>query len=209
MDTAPTLEVVKKYKAVAVLRAPSAEGAIKACEAMIAGGLRIMEVTTTTIDWEEALAGVAKLEGVILGVGTVVKPEQVAAAKRAGAVFAVSPGFDQEVADACLAENLPFFPGIATPTEIMEASKHEAVAALKFFPAGALGGAPYLKSLRGPFPKVPFLPTGGISANNAREYLDAGAIAVGFSSTCNAKMIEEGDWEQITELSKEMVAAVE
>ena len=209
MDIEGTLEIVKKYKAIAVLRAPSAEGAIKACEAMMAGGLRIMEVTTTTVDWEEALAGVAKLEGVVLGVGTVMQPEQVATAKKAGATFAVSPGFDKDVADACLAADMPFFPGIATPGEIMNANKHEAVAALKFFPAGALGGASYLKSLLGPFPGMSFLPTGGISAKNAREYLDAGAIAVGFSSACKAKLIEEGDWAKITELSKEMVAAVE
>lgn len=208
MNFDKTLAEIGQLKVISVLRAPSAEGAFKACEAMSAGGVKIMEITTTTTDWEDALRQTAKLDGIILGVGTLVKPEQAKLAKDAGATFAVSPGFDKDVADACLECELPFFPGIVTPTELMAARKHKAVAALKLFPAGSFGGAKYLKSLKGPFPDAKFIPTGGIDASNAKEYLDTGAVAVGLSSICKGDVIKAEDWNKITEDSKKLMAAI-
>ncbi|MHC4872326.1 MAG: bifunctional 4-hydroxy-2-oxoglutarate aldolase/2-dehydro-3-deoxy-phosphogluconate aldolase [Planctomycetota bacterium] len=208
MDFSKTIEELRKLKVISVLRAPSADGAVKACEAMSAGGIKVMEITTTTTDWIDALKGVAVLDGVVLGVGTLVKPEQAEMAKNAGAVFAVSPGFDPDIADACLACELPFFPGIVTPSELMAAQKHAAVAALKLFPAGSFGGAKYMKALKGPFPAAEFIPTGGVSKDNAKEYLDAGAIAVGMSAICKGDVIKAQDWAKITADSKDVMESI-
>jgi len=167
-----------------------------------------MEVTTTTADWEKALEGVADLEDVIPGVGTLVAPEQAERARAAGAAFAVSPGYDGAIADACLKADLPYFPGIATPTELMAAWRHPAVAALKLFPAGVLGGVKFMKALAGPFPEARFIPTGGVSAENARDYLDAGALAVGMSAICKGDWIAKGDWSRITTETRKLMTIV-
>jgi 2-dehydro-3-deoxyphosphogluconate aldolase/(4S)-4-hydroxy-2-oxoglutarate aldolase len=208
MTTAEALQQVQEHKAVAVMRAPSAAGAVEACRAMLAGGMRLMEITTTTPDWEQGLEGAAGLEGILLGVGTLVEPAQVAVARSAGATFAVSPGWSAAIADACAREGLPYFPGVASPTEVMAAWGHEAVAALKLFPAGALGGAPYLKALRGPFPDIPFLPTGGVRAENAAEYMAAGAVGVGLSAVCKGDLIAAEKWDEIERLSRELMASL-
>ncbi|MFW5857517.1 MAG: bifunctional 4-hydroxy-2-oxoglutarate aldolase/2-dehydro-3-deoxy-phosphogluconate aldolase [Planctomycetota bacterium] len=208
MDRERILKEIKELRAVAVLRAPSADGAIRACEAMLRGGMRAMEITTTTTDWAKALAGVAALDGAYAGVGTLVAVDQVAVAKDAGARFAVSPGYSPAIADACGAADLPYLPGIATPTELMAAQSHPAVAALKLFPAESLGGVAYMKALKGPFPGVDFLPTGGVSAENAGGYLAAGAIAVGLSAPCKGDLIRDEAWDRIEAIARDVMAAV-
>jgi 2-dehydro-3-deoxyphosphogluconate aldolase / (4S)-4-hydroxy-2-oxoglutarate aldolase len=152
---------------------------------------------------------VSKLEGVFPGVGTLITPEQVREAKDAGARFAVSPGFDIEVANACESAGLAYAPGIATPTELMQAQKHPSVAALKLFPAGDLGGAKYLKALKGPFPKAQFIPTGGVNVENAKDYFEAGAIAVGLSAICKGDVIKAENWDKVTQDTKDLLAALQ
>lgn len=207
-DDTALLEALCARRAVAVLRAPSAAGAVEACRAMLRGGMTVMEITTTTVDWPDALAGAADLDGVIAGIGTLVEPRQAVMAKESGAGFAVSPGYLPSLADACAEAQLPYMPGIATPSELMAARAHPGVTALKLFPAKALGGVGYLKALRGPFPDADLLPTGGINADNAREYIDAGAFAVGMSSPCKGDLIEREAWDRIEAIAREIMAAL-
>lgn len=208
MESQAVVETIQKARAIAVLRAPDAAGAVKACAAMQAGGLAIMEITTTTPGWEEAIGEVVRAGQQVVGLGTAVAARQVRAACAQGAAFIVSPGFSLAVADACAEEGVPYFPGIATPTELMTAQAHPAVAALKLFPAQALGGAAYLKALRGPFPEASFVPTGGINAENAADYFAAGAMAVGLSAICKGHLIEAGDWDSVTRLTRDFLAAI-
>lgn len=164
----------------AILRNVPVERAVALAETVWDSGLGAVEVPIQTPDAVEclrAVAAAAAARGAVVGAGTVVTVEQVKAAADAGAVFTVAPGLDQEVVAASLAAGLPHLPGVATPSEV-----HHAVRAgctwLKAFPAASLG-AGWLREVRGPFPDVRFVATGGIGAHNAREFLSAGAEALG------------------------------
>lgn len=208
MSTGGVREQVAQERVIAVLRAPSATGAVDAARAMLSGGVSVIEVTTTTPDWVDALRELASVDGITPGAGTLLTAEQVQKAYDAGARYAVSPGFSADVADACADRGLPYFPGIATPSELMTAQAHPATTALKLFPAEAIGGVTLLKALKGPFPGAEFVPTGGISAANAADYLKAGAVAVGLSSICKSHLIEAKDWDGITRMAKELLQAI-
>jgi 2-dehydro-3-deoxyphosphogluconate aldolase/(4S)-4-hydroxy-2-oxoglutarate aldolase len=175
-------------------------------EALVAGGLRCAEVTFRTAAAEAALAAMAADPRLLVGAGTVVRPEQVDRAVAAGARFIVSPGVSATVIRHCRQVGVPVVPGVATATEI-QAAGEEGLAVLKFFPAEPLGGLTMLKALAAPFPGIRFVPTGGITAAQLSGYLaHPSVLAVGGSWMVAPKLIAAGAWDEITRLTAEAVS---
>jgi 2-dehydro-3-deoxyphosphogluconate aldolase/(4S)-4-hydroxy-2-oxoglutarate aldolase len=146
---------------------------------------------------------------VLIGAGTVLNSEQATACLDAGAQFLVSPGLSIAVLETAKQRATLAIPGALTPTEIMLATSQGAKL-LKIFPCGSLGGAKYLKSLRGPFPDISFIPTGGVNASNAAEFLAAGAFALGVGSELvDSAALREGKFDKITNAAKQLVAVVQ
>ena len=165
--------------------------------ALVAGGLTVLEVTLRTPAALPAIAAMAAVEGARVGAGTVLSAHDAARAKAAGAEFAVAPGATPGLIAACVARDLPLMPGAATATETM-ALLEQGFTMLKFFPAEAAGGRAMLSSLAGPLPRAEFCPTGGITAENAADYLALPNVrCVGGSWVAPAEMIAAGDWDGI------------
>lgn len=205
-----TLERIAELGLLAVLRAPDRHGARRAIDALVEVGVRGIEVTYSTPDAATVIAAVSENygESVVLGAGTVTTAAQASEAAEAGARFLVSPGLDDEVLAAMLATGLTTMAGALTPTEVMRATRL-GVDVVKVFP-GSLGGPSYLRSLRGPFPGVPFMPTGGVSAANVGDWFAAGAMAVGAGGElASAKDIRDGDFGTVRENGRAFVAAIE
>lgn len=194
---------------VAVLRAPSADTAVRAVDALVAGGIRGVEITYSTPDAAEAIREIGRRHGdIFLGAGTVLTPAQMAAAVDAGAQFLVSPGTHEHLAAAMLETGVGVFTGALTPTEVMAALRL-GVHAIKIFPA-SLGGPDYLQALRGPFPEAALFPTGGVNAANLGDWLDAGAIAVGAGGElCPASAMAAGDWAGIEQTAGRFTRALD
>lgn len=172
-------------------------------EALVAGGLPALEVTLRTPCALEAISEMAKVEGGVVGAGTLLTPADVTAAKDAGAMFGVSPGATDKLLDACEAQDLPTLPGVATSSEAMRMLER-GYTMLKFFPAEANGGAPALKAIGSPLPQLSFCPTGGVSLKNADSYLSlANVVCCGGSWVAPAKMMQYGDWAGIEALARE------
>ncbi|MCX8952272.1 MULTISPECIES: bifunctional 4-hydroxy-2-oxoglutarate aldolase/2-dehydro-3-deoxy-phosphogluconate aldolase [unclassified Ruegeria] len=172
-------------------------------EALVAGGLPALEVTLRTPAALDAIRAMAKVPGGVVGAGTLVTPEDVRAAKEAGAQFGVSPGATDALIAACEAEGLPLLPGAATASEAM-ALLEKGYDMLKFFPAEASGGAPALKAIGAPLPQISFCPTGGVSPSNARDYLSlSNVVCAGGSWVAPKQMVESGDWAGIETLARE------
>lgn len=172
-------------------------------EALVAGGLRTLEVTLRTPQALDAMQAMSDVEGAIVGVGTALDGDDLKRAQDHGATFAVSPGFTQALGKVANDINMPLLPGIMTPADIMRA-RDEGFTALKFFPASQAGGPALLSGFAGPFVDTVFCPTGGINANNARDYLSLpSVVCVGGSWVAPKKMVDEGDWEGITRLAAE------
>ena len=171
-------------------------------KALMAGGIKVMEITLRT---EAALDSIKKAvkacPDMVIGGGTVLSTDQCREAVSCGASFIVSPGFDPEIVDYCLKHNVPVFPGCVTPTEINLALKM-GLAIVKYFPAGIYGGAAAIKALSGPFPGIKFIPTGGIDLNNMDEYLIPQVFAIGGGWLCDRKAINEGDYKGITRICR-------
>lgn len=175
-------------------------------EALVAGGLTVLEVTLRTDAALEVIAEMAQVEGAIVGAGTVLSREDVDAALAVGAQFGVAPGATDMLLDAAEAGGLPLLPGAATASEAMRLLER-GYDMLKFFPAAAAGGVPMLKSLGGPLPQVSFCPTGGISAANASDYLALdNVICAGGSWVAPGDLVAQGDWAGITALAAEAAA---
>lgn len=155
---------------------------IKTLSALREGGINCAEITFRTACAEQAIKiGVKEFADMNIGAGTVINREQAERAANAGAKFIVSPGFSDEVAQFCIAKNLPYYPGCVTPTEIMRALSY-GLTVVKFFPAGVYGGLKAMKALSAPFPQIKFIPTGGVDLSNLKEYLDFDKVyAVGGS----------------------------
>jgi 2-dehydro-3-deoxyphosphogluconate aldolase/(4S)-4-hydroxy-2-oxoglutarate aldolase len=151
---------------------------VDACRAAVRGGLSVLEITLTTPGALQAIATLGREGGVVAGGGTVLTREDVRAVADAGGRFALSPVFDPEVVDEAHRLGLLAVPGAATATEMLAAHRHGA-RLVKVFPAAALGGADYLRAIRGPLPHIPLVPTNGVTAETIREYIAAGAVAVG------------------------------
>jgi 2-dehydro-3-deoxyphosphogluconate aldolase/(4S)-4-hydroxy-2-oxoglutarate aldolase len=187
---------------IAVLRAPSADAAVGAAEALLAGGITGIEITYSTPDAARAIARQRDRQpGALVGAGTIRTPGQAEEAAEAGAQFVVSPGSTPHLVAAMLATGRPTLAGALTPTEIM-AAVDAGVHAVKLFP-GSLGGPAYLRALRGPFPDVPIVPTGGVSAGNLADWFASGALAVGAGGElCPGPAIAAGGYAEITERAR-------
>lgn len=175
-------------------------------EALVRGGLPVLEVTLRTPVALEAIREMAGVEGGVVGAGTLITPEDVHAAKQAGARFGVSPGATDRLIEACGAAALPLLPGVATASEAMRLMEH-GYSVAKFFPAEQVGGAAALKSLGGPLPQLRFCPTGGIDPKIAPDYLKlANVVCVGGSWVAPKDLVEAGDWTAIERLAREAAA---
>ena len=164
-------DFLSQYKAVPVVVIKTVEDTVPTLKALCDGGLPVAEITFRTACAAEAIAlGVKEFPNMHIGAGTVINGEQAKAAIDAGAQFIVSPGLSAEVADVCKQENIPYLPGCATPTEIMQAIAM-GIEIVKFFPANVYGGLNAIKALSGPFPQIKFLPTGGVDMSNINDFL--------------------------------------
>lgn len=181
--------------------------AVPLASALVAGGVRVLEVTLRTPVALAAIEAIARaVPQAIVGAGTLRSAADVRQAMNAGCVFGVSPGYTTDVGRAARAVGLPLLPGVATASELM-ATQADGLSFVKFFPATAAGGVPMLKALAGPFPDVAFCPTGGITAKTAREFLALPNVKVcGGSWLTPADAIDVGDWGRITRLAREAQA---
>ena len=183
--------------------------AVPLARALVAGGIRVLEITLRTPVAVEAIREIARaVPEAVVGAGTVASAEDLAAVSEAGAVFAISPGLTPELLDAANQGDIGLIPGIATVSELM-AGLQRGYDHFKFFPAEAAGGIPMLKAIGGPFSKVVFCPTGGISVENYREYLALGNVAcVGGSWVAPPEAVARGDWGLISQLARDAVLGV-
>jgi 2-dehydro-3-deoxyphosphogluconate aldolase/(4S)-4-hydroxy-2-oxoglutarate aldolase len=205
-----TLATIREMGLLAVIRGPSVELTLETVDALIKGGVHGIEITYTT---PQAAKVVQKLDEkfgqkILLGMGTLTKIEQVEEAKSAGARFIVSPHLEAHLANAMVASGLGVMIGAFTPSEVVQAFKMGSDV-VKVFP-GSVGGPGYMKALRGPFPDIPMMPTGGVNPDNLVAWFQAGAFAVGAgSSLCPSSWVKEGRFEEITQRAKDFVSAVE
>ncbi len=199
--TQRTREICALAPIVPVLVVDDVAQARPLAQALVAGGLPALEVTLRTPAALDAIRAMAEVPGGVVGAGTLVTPEDVRAAKEAGAKFGVSPGATDALIAACEAEDLPLLPGAATASEAM-ALLEKGFDMLKFFPAEASGGAPALKAIGAPLPQISFCPTGGVSPSNARDYLSlSNVICAGGSWVAPKHLVEAGDWAGIESLA--------
>ncbi len=198
------LAVLRLAPVVPVLTIDRLDQAIPLAQALVAGGLRVLEITLRTDVALEAMEAIARhVPDAVVGAGTVLTASQVNEAASAGATFLVSPGATTRLAEAAAAGPVPLLPGVATAGEAMamaEMGHH----VMKFFPAEPAGGVPYLKSLGAPLPHLTFCPTGGIDAAKAKSYLALpNVVCVGGSWVTPADAMRAGDWDTITRLSRD------
>jgi 2-dehydro-3-deoxyphosphogluconate aldolase/(4S)-4-hydroxy-2-oxoglutarate aldolase len=203
------LERLGELALVPVIKITRAEHAVQLGEALLDGGLPCAEITFRTAAAEEAIWCIASaLPEILTGAGTVLSVDQAQRAVRAGAQFVVSPGFNPKVVNWCLEHDVPVTPGVATPTEI-DMALDRGLDILKFFPAGALGGAATLKAIAAPYSAVRFIPTGGVNAQNLSEDLRLPSVhACGGSWMAPAKLISAGAFDEITRLTREALEIV-
>ena len=173
---------IREAAIVPVVVLDDAKDAVATANSLLAGGVDVMEITFRTACAEQAIKiGASEFPDMYIGAGTVINREQAERAVSAGAKFIVSPGFSDEVAEFCIANDVPYYPGCVTPTEIMRALSY-GLTVVKFFPAGVYGGLKAMKALAAPFPQIKFIPTGGVDLTNLKEYLDFDKVyAVGGS----------------------------
>ncbi len=210
MQKQKTLAAMIEIGVVPVVRTASAESAILAIEAMYRGGIRVAEVTMTVPGAIKALEKLADLFGdkIILGAGTVLDPETARACMLAGAQFFVTPNLRVATIEMCHRYSKPIFAGALTPTEVLAAWEAGADA-VKVFPCSAVGGAKYIKALKGPFPQIEMIPTGGVNLETVADFLKAGscAVAVG-SELIDAGTIKAGKYEVFEERARQYLDAV-
>jgi 2-dehydro-3-deoxyphosphogluconate aldolase/(4S)-4-hydroxy-2-oxoglutarate aldolase len=210
MNRAETLQRVEAEAIIPIIRASSPELALRAARAILAGGVSVFEITMTVPDATEVIRNLTRELGdrALIGAGTVLSAAAAHQCVDAGAAFIVSPGLDADTVVESHARGVPAMPGALTPTEVIAASKVGADM-VKIFPISAVGGAKYLRALRGPLPDVKLLATGGINAANAAEFLAAGASAIGIGSELvDTKALAEGRDADITARARELYAAV-
>lgn len=206
----PAADILSAGTVVPVLVFKKLEHALPVSEALLEGGVKVLEVTLRTecaLDAIELLA--SKLPEAITGAGTVINGEQLNKVQQAGGQFAISPGLTPSLLTAASQGEIPLIPGISSISELMTGIEH-GFDSFKFFPAEAAGGVPMLKSIGGPFPQIKFCPTGGISPSNYKNYLALPNVAcVGGSWLVPADAVEAGDYKRITELAKAAVAGAQ
>jgi 2-dehydro-3-deoxyphosphogluconate aldolase / (4S)-4-hydroxy-2-oxoglutarate aldolase len=199
------IDLIATKRIIPVVAIGKSAMAAELAASLIAGGLPIAEVTLRTPESLEALSIMASNKDLVVGVGSLRNGEDLKKAIDAGAQFAVSAGFSPSVASEAHKHGIQYFPGVSTPTEILQAIS-EGFTTLKFFPAETLGGVKALTAIAAPFPGIRFVPTGGISAANAPDYLSlASVVAVGGSWMVAQKLIDAGEFETIISLTQEAV----
>jgi 2-dehydro-3-deoxyphosphogluconate aldolase/(4S)-4-hydroxy-2-oxoglutarate aldolase len=192
-------QLLTAARVIPVLTIERVEDAVPLARALVAGGVRTLEITLRTdAAISAAKAIIADVPDAIVGIGTILTPDDLAQAVSLGARFGVSPGATPELLDAAAKSDLPFLPGVATASEVMQAQAR-GFNTLKFFPAEQSGGIAMLRALAGPFPQMRFCPTGGIGAANAATWVaEPNVLAVGGSWLCPAADIRAGNWSAIT-----------
>jgi len=196
------LEIMRTSAVIPVIVIDNPDHAVPLAKALVAGGIRVLEVTLRTPHALGAIRAMSEVEGAIVGVGTLTQPEEFAAARDAGAVFGVSPGLTDSLISAAKSSGLPLLPGVMTPSEVMKA-REQGFKQLKLFPAVPAGGIGLLNAIGGPLPDVHFCPTGGISQDTAPAFLSLKNVAcVGGSWLTPKDAIQAGDWDRITAIAK-------
>lgn len=199
-----TADRMRRTGIVPVVVLDDAKDAVPTANALLAGGVSVMEITFRTAAAADSIKAVSEnCPEMLVGAGTVVTLDQCKQALECGAQFIVSPGLDPEVVSWCVERNVPITPGCVTPTEIIAAMKL-GLNVVKFFPAGVYGGLKAMKALAAPFGRIKFIPTGGVEAKNLKEYLEAPFVhAVGGSWLCPKKEIAAGNFDAATALCRE------
>ncbi len=199
-----TADRMRRTGIVPVVVLDDAKDAVPTANALLAGGVSVMEITFRTAAAADSIKAVSEnCPEMLVGAGTVVTLDQCKQALECGAQFIVSPGLDPEVVSWCVERNVPITPGCVTPTEIIAAMKL-GLNVVKFFPAGVYGGLKAMKALAAPFGRIKFIPTGGVEAKNLKEYLEAPFVhAVGGSWLCPKKEIAAGNFDAVTALCRE------
>jgi 2-dehydro-3-deoxyphosphogluconate aldolase/(4S)-4-hydroxy-2-oxoglutarate aldolase len=204
-----TLDRIKAAGLLAVIRGPSKNLTITMVKALISGGVTGIEITYSTPQAEDVVRDLRDAYGdsILLGMGTLTKPEQSRTAKEAGANFIVSPICEPALVRAMVESGLATMAGALTPTEIFQAH-HMGIDIVKLFP-GSLAGPKYIKAIHGPLPDIDIMPTGGVSRDNLRDWFEAGAVAVGAGSAlCPKNLAAEGKFDEITQRAAEFVELV-
>ncbi|GAB3438144.1 bifunctional 4-hydroxy-2-oxoglutarate aldolase/2-dehydro-3-deoxy-phosphogluconate aldolase [Massilia solisilvae] len=200
------LDIMRSATVIPVIAIDDPATAVPLARALVAGGIRVLEVTLRTAHGLDAIRAMSQVEGAIVGVGTLTQPEEFAAARDAGAVFGVSPGLTPALIEAAKKSGLPLLPGVMTPSEVM-AAREAGFRQLKLFPAVPAGGVGMLSAIAGPLPDVTFCPTGGISIDTAPQFLKLKNVAcVGGSWLTPKDAIKAGDWGLITDLARAAAA---
>lgn len=210
MNKAAVIQTIRDVGVIPVVRAQSADEAMQAIDAIRAGGISILEITMTVPGAVGVIEEVAKRYGdeALVGAGTVLDPETARTCILAGARFIVSPALNPETIEVCRYNEIAVMPGALTPTEVVQAWTAGADF-VKVFPAGAVGGASYLKSLKAPLPQIELIPTGGVSLKTAADFIKAGASALGVGADLvDLKAIRDGQQHLITERAREFVKIV-
>jgi 2-dehydro-3-deoxyphosphogluconate aldolase / (4S)-4-hydroxy-2-oxoglutarate aldolase len=210
MTKTETIKQIKETGVIPVVRAKSADEAMRAIDAIREGGISVLEITMTVPGALKVIEELASRYGneALVGAGTVLDPETAKACVSAGARFVVSPALNPETIAYCKGHDVVIMPGALTPTEVVQAWNAGADF-VKVFPAGAVGGANYLKALKAPLPHIEMVPTGGVTINTAGDFIRAGAAALGVGSDLvDLNAIREGQADLITERAKQFVEIV-
>ncbi len=199
------LTLLKKHRAIAVIRSSEKELAWQMASSVAAGGMQFIEITWNTHKAAELIAELrSEFPNFSIGTGTLLNLEQLQRAIDCGAQFMFTPHTDLAMIKAAVDAGVPIVPGAFSPTEILTAWQAGATC-VKVFPISALGGAAYLKSLQGPLGHIPLIPTGGVTLENAKLFIDAGAIAVGLAGDLFPKdLVENRDWEAIGQIARNL-----
>lgn len=202
-----TLEIMRASPVIPVIAIDKFEHAVPLARALVAGGIRVLEITLRTEHGLPAIRAIAEsVPDAIVGVGTLTSPEEFTASRDAGAVFGVSPGLTPALIEAAKRSGLPLLPGVMTPSEVM-AAREAGFRQLKLFPAVPAGGVGMLNGIAGPLSDVSFCPTGGITQETAPQFLACkNVVCVGGSWLTPKAAIEAGDWDKITEIAKAAAA---
>ena len=205
-----TINQIKETGVIPVVRATTADEAMRAIDAIREGGISVLEITMTVPGAVKVIEEVAKRyeKDALVGAGTVLDPETATACVESGARFVVSPALNLETIACCRRLDVAVMPGALTPTEVVQAWNAGADF-VKVFPAGAVGGPSYLKSLKAPLPQIELVPTGGVSLKTAADFIRAGAAALGVGADLvDIKAIREGQAALITERAKQFIEIV-
>ena len=209
MKKIEVLEKVKELGLLAVIRGPSAELTVKMVEALVKGGVCGIEITYSTPNAEDVVRTLTNKfdDSILLGMGTLTEPGQVVSAKKAGANFLVSPICEPGLVTAMVGSGLLVMAGALTPTEVFQAYKLGSDVVKVFH--GSLGGPAYIKALKGPFPYIPMMPTGGVNLTNAPKWFAAGVVAVGAGSElCPPQLAKEGRFDEISQKAADFMQVV-